>query len=599
MCYDSTQNRTLLLQFGPQLGGPLGSLHAYDGTQWSLVSSAAPAPFSGVYGFVHDPVRDVFLYSDWNGILRQWDGANWTVTGNMPFVHQSHDLVWNPIRQRVVTAVTGGIWEWDGQTWTMLPNSGVPVSLSGAELAFDETRNVLLARWESATGGHTREWNGSLWQSATASPEVKPLYAPSMGGVIGLAANSGDTRRWNPTTRIWELGVFGGSPGTAPGLSSLAMAYDTARARAVVIAGAHGLHEYHSSATAPPTTWVVAQDGTGDFFSFQQALAAASAGDRILVSGNHGGHHTINKGLQIHGNPSASFAELDINPNPIWGPDRQRVSIHGCTTGLVTLTSGQLTMSGCSRIRGLWADFGNYSLHLQDCTVVPPLGFYDVDTLRCGGSGTVLLDGCTSSGQHGIPMPDFPNLPPFPGLYLYGSSRAVIVNSHLTGGTGVFGNGEVALRNHSTQPALVLGASQLIAGGPGSAISGSVLATSDVIMSPTGGTNLPAMSWIDAPPRVDLGQTLSVQATIQTGHSVLLAFGRRGEPEPIDGIRIPLWLSLDDPIVVIATLTASNSQFDVTIPIQPHLMGLETYWQGVAVGSQTFELTNPRSVLIE
>ncbi len=611
MCFDGAQGRVLLMQ----MAGTGGVMHSYDGAQWTVVSTNILGSNS-LEGFAYDPVRDLVLYSNYVGTFRKWDGATWQPAGGMPFTNRSHDLCWDSARQRVVTLQDAGIWEWDGQSWALLPGSALPVALNqvfpGPQLAFDSARGVLVVSARTVTGTRTFEWDGVAWIDHGLWPVIKPLYAPSMGGTIGIRPNSADTLIWNASTGAWELAGFGGSPGFLQSISHLAWTYDEARARPVAMLNTtgHTLWEYDSSAIPQRTTWTVDQSGAGDFVLMGEAVAAASAGDRIVV---RPGSYTfwnggIDKGLQIDCDPGVIFPDLDVDPDPAWGADRQLVSIRGAETGRVQFFSGQLRMSGCS-VQYAVAAFGSddYSLHLQDCVITgATYQATNEPALYCGGrssTGTALIDGCSITGPNGFWLNPFDYEYGAQAAAFQGNCRVVILDSSLTGGDnpGVGASGEPALWTSSSIDPHVSGASQLTAGaGGGSAVVGTITHTPDVVAQPPlGPSSIPAMSWLDAPLTVGLGQTMTVQANLQPGHTVLLAFGDSTSPVVVPGIRIPLALDATGPVVGVATMNAASSQFDLTIPNQLGLIGLETYWQGIAVGPQSFELTNYRSILIE
>ena len=185
MAYDEARSQTILFGGANEIFKILGDTWAWDGVQWSQVSTTGPAPrFPST--IVYDPAREqILLFSGHfvgpNDFINfsdfwEWDGTSCheiIVAGEKPGTRNIPQMVFDP-RNKTVLLFSGGeesflsnMWSWDGMQWTHIGESGTPAR-SGLGGAYDPGRNrlVVFGGVEKRGGTaitNTWEWDGQTW----------------------------------------------------------------------------------------------------------------------------------------------------------------------------------------------------------------------------------------------------------------------------------------------------------------------------------------------------------------------------------------------------------------------------------------------------
>jgi len=237
----------------PFAGTPLTETWLFDGTTWTLATSAGPALKDAA--IASDPVRartlmvcgsvvlTTFPFGAASNAMWEWNGVTWT---QLPTVAPAAGIgkgAFDPFRQCFVLVVTPGgfslpqTWEWKGATWSP-GNSTIPThGHSPIDLAFDVARNVTLAFGNNVTA----VWNGTTWFAADQSPvggQEQWMVADTVRQRLVLL-RGGQTWEWDGRWRVAAVGAPANKTG-------LALAFDRGRARTVSFGG-----------TSTPTTTAI------------------------------------------------------------------------------------------------------------------------------------------------------------------------------------------------------------------------------------------------------------------------------------------------------------------------------------------------------
>ena len=273
MAHDSARDRTVLFGGQTPFGDLVDETWEWDGRQWELAATEGPAPrrdFAMVYhtarqrtllfgGFGGEGVFPEHLADTW-----EWDGEQWqeisVAPGTAPSSSQGHAMAYDPQRDRVVLfggafhGVGGEIslrrdtWEWDGEQWEHLTNTG-PTARTDHAMAYDGRRGqvVLFGGWGAAGDiGDMWGWDGEQWEEIPIidGPTPRRNHTMAHDSVRGRVLLFGGSGLVNGTfTRFDEMWEWNGdrweldnAPGPA-GRDNHAMAYDSARGRAVLFGG--------------------------------------------------------------------------------------------------------------------------------------------------------------------------------------------------------------------------------------------------------------------------------------------------------------------------------------------------------------------------
>jgi hypothetical protein len=146
----STGTRALL-HGGMGSMGPLDDLWEYDGVDWTQLTAPTAPPRRHDHGFAYDPVRQrAVVYGGYDRQVQlddvwEWDGTQWhqapPTVSPPPY---SFELVFDPVRGKVVAPVQGEIYEWNGAAWTAVAASPT-YDASAARFAYDVAGARLLS----------------------------------------------------------------------------------------------------------------------------------------------------------------------------------------------------------------------------------------------------------------------------------------------------------------------------------------------------------------------------------------------------------------------------------------------------------------------
>ena len=164
MAYDSKRGRTVAFGGNYGLDGPEPAwTWEWDGVSWSVVATnglprrdfptAAFDERHGVtilFGGRADQTIDYPLLQDtW-----AWDGSVWTQVGTTGPARESHAMIYDSVRGRILlfagdngannppgTTGLGDTWEWDGSQWSLSIGTGIPLRYD-AGMAYDIANRV-------------------------------------------------------------------------------------------------------------------------------------------------------------------------------------------------------------------------------------------------------------------------------------------------------------------------------------------------------------------------------------------------------------------------------------------------------------------------
>lgn len=132
MTYDAA-TATVLLHGGADVAGQFfGDFWRFDGVDWSqTLSPHQPSPRAD-HALAKDLRRDrvVMVGGSGSAVVRdvwEWNGTDWALVGESPFVSTVSGLAYDPRVERVVVmgipSCTDQAWSWDGVFWTLHPAS--------------------------------------------------------------------------------------------------------------------------------------------------------------------------------------------------------------------------------------------------------------------------------------------------------------------------------------------------------------------------------------------------------------------------------------------------------------------------------------------
>lgn len=263
MAYDSGRN--LLVQFGGLETIPNNETWEWDTYNWLRRRPAtSPSARSGV-AMAYDPERgEVVLFGGRDNASPSntfysdtwiWNGINWEqrMPATVPQGRSGAGIAFDP--SRGVLVMFGGFgngplsdtWEWDGTNWTLANASTVGLDArSNMALAYDVTRAKVILHSALANVPETWDWNGVQWtRIATTGPSPRTGFTmvsdpPNnrvvlFGGATGLS-HYNDTWVWtNANGGSWSQLTFSDDP---PGMrASHAMAFHAGIGSVVVSGG--------------------------------------------------------------------------------------------------------------------------------------------------------------------------------------------------------------------------------------------------------------------------------------------------------------------------------------------------------------------------
>jgi hypothetical protein len=194
----------------------------WDGTQWSIVSSAlAPGSSAFLYGIAAIAADDIWAvgyiqigFSAQQPLIMHWDGSSWSLVLSPSTSLANHDILWavSAVSTNNVwasgsstDAVTGDystfIQHWDGNAWNIVPSPNPSGSIYnfvwGIEAVSADDIWVMGRAYDGSSYPSLIEhWDGSAW-SVTPSPSVQ-FY----NEIYHASAIS--------STDVWAVGRYGG-----------------------------------------------------------------------------------------------------------------------------------------------------------------------------------------------------------------------------------------------------------------------------------------------------------------------------------------------------------------------------------------------------
>lgn len=245
--------------------GFAGQLFAWNGSTWTAQGGALGVPGGPVDlsrrvgGIAWDEARSRLVWigggsfgssgvhldaSEFDPITKAWtrvcddDGGCY---GSMPGVGATPSVTW--AFGRTIVVYSNGTSYWNPATKRLVKYTlGTDLARSGAALAYDAARGVLVAFGGDAGQADTFEWDGTStgWKKvATSGPPASPTPVATYDSVrkrVVLYAHTGASSpiyAWNGAS--WDLiAIDGGRPGARKGA---AFAYDATRGRLVLFGG--------------------------------------------------------------------------------------------------------------------------------------------------------------------------------------------------------------------------------------------------------------------------------------------------------------------------------------------------------------------------
>jgi hypothetical protein len=198
-----------LLSLGPEV--------AFDAVSLTATADAFPdwepmdinSAISGYsHNMVYDSVREVIVMFGGRNIVPfddtwEFDGTSWSLvtTANSPPARFWHSMVFDSNRQRIVLFGGGDpdnaiylndTWEYDGTDWQQITTSHSPPQMLVRTMAFDSGRNRTVLVGGSGPGGRyndTWEYDGSDWKLVTT-----PVSPPAPDVLAAMAYDTGRGR---------------------------------------------------------------------------------------------------------------------------------------------------------------------------------------------------------------------------------------------------------------------------------------------------------------------------------------------------------------------------------------------------------------------
>jgi len=270
MTFDGVRNRTVV--FGGGLVGPgfRNDMWAFDGQTWTqLAPPVAPGP-RGNFQMVHDGLRDrIVLFGGRGGtgfnpplLAETWefDGTTWSLitTAAAPSARQWFGMAFDPLRGKVVlyggqgsglTPDSNETWEYDGANWTLRAPTVRPGPLQNAAMCFHRTLNkvVLFSGIDVQVGGTslTWAWDGVNWAQLPVpglvpAPRTFARLAYDEGRQAAVLFGGMNPQTGTLRTDVWQ---FDGASwrellATGPvGRRGFGFVYDTLGRRCVLFGG--------------------------------------------------------------------------------------------------------------------------------------------------------------------------------------------------------------------------------------------------------------------------------------------------------------------------------------------------------------------------
>ena len=296
-----------------------GSTCAVERPDWQQLS-LVPLDYRLYLAAAHDAIRQTTVVfgganPDVTGDTWEWHDQTWSSLASLagPTRRLALSTAFDAARREVVlfgglvngTNLANDTWVFDGSRWKQRMTTVAPPVRNRGALAYDarRRRTVMFGGFNGGSLDDTWEWDGTAWTELMPATRPSPrtaaafAYDPSRGLTMmvgGLDPNGlipNDTWTWDGTT--WTRAM----PATTPTGTALALAFDVASARMVLLTN-----------VGSATTW---WEWTGTDWVPDPARNLAAQGDGSVLFYDHGRARLTLLGLRS-GNPVRMF-ELGAN----------------------------------------------------------------------------------------------------------------------------------------------------------------------------------------------------------------------------------------------------------------------------------------------
>lgn len=264
MAYDPVSKKIVLFG-GLAKTGYLNDTWTFDGTTWTQESTPIAPPVRVASSMAFDRVHgQLVLFGGYDGQhylgdTWLWDGATstWIATTpqKSPIPATAPMAFTDPLNGRV--DVFGGFdgrfydidtWQWSGTTWKHLHPANSPSARSGAVVALDSVRNVVMMfdGLADVNPYNTWTWDGTNWTQQNPPTQPPSRYSsagafdPHLRAVVafGGGQSGADLRdTWLWTGANWKTSKPAQSP---PRREAFGMAYDAAISHVIIFGGEAG-----------------------------------------------------------------------------------------------------------------------------------------------------------------------------------------------------------------------------------------------------------------------------------------------------------------------------------------------------------------------
>lgn len=373
MAFDSRRGRVVLFGGSGVNSVPLQDLWEWDGASWVALTPTGPKPSARYFhSMVYDTQRSrLVLFGGSDGIgpkldLWEWTGVAWEAkvpTGATPALSNldSQAMAYDSARGRAVLVVSGviatNVWEWNGVVWeTKTAATLSPGGQIFQALAYDSARGrvVMFAGFSLSPDSGVWEWDGTDWQlkaSVGPTPSGRAWHAMVYDSARARAVLFGGATRDNWTSQdVWEWDGTHWEDKTPTGTmpvarQSHAMAYDSARGRAVMFGGIddadtpfQDVWEWDGNVWENRTPI-----GTKPIARQSHAMAYDSARGRVVLFGGRNGNTELQDVWEWDGVNWVDKTPTGTKPSPREGPamaydsTRGRVVMYGGVKDLIAL----------------------------------------------------------------------------------------------------------------------------------------------------------------------------------------------------------------------------------------------------------------------
>jgi len=287
--YDPLTGRTMFMTSGGSSGS--AALWWYDGVNWSLQSSGAPALQQGS-ALAFDPARRVVVmhggvvgFAQLLADVWEWNGTTWTNRGpgtGAVLRPPTCSLTFDSARGRLLGLGWGDpyVAQWDGAAWTVLDR---PVQ-GPSRIVHDPLRNVTVG----VSTTQTLEWRDGLWALGTRQqPPIETAFFDIVrGAVVGVSLAQ------QPGFWLWSGSTWNALPPSAavpPARLNYALAFDPLRGRATLFGGVAGGVDLGDTWLWSGATWTLAQPPTSPPPRYGASIVHDIARSRAVLAGGAAG----------------------------------------------------------------------------------------------------------------------------------------------------------------------------------------------------------------------------------------------------------------------------------------------------------------------